>query len=210
MTSDLEEDKSRLERIKYLLVGKGLVHCVILWLLVVILALLINGLTDLLPKEFVNASYGETRSELFAVPLWKGILLYCALTPLLEETIFRIGLFGMGRDLLVKAGVKRWKAVTVFLLISALVFALYHGNLVQGNYAFWMGLVLGLGFEATGALLSNIPAHQLANLVIYLLAYAPGLYKTLTAPAFLVFYAVLGIGGCAYFIHMEGKVCKNG
>ncbi len=206
----MEERNNRFTLIKYRLVGNGFEKCVILWFLIVILALLINGLTDLLPREFVNASYGETRSELFAVPLWKGILLYCVFTPLLEEVIFRIGLFGMGRDLLLKAGVKRWKAVTVFLLISAFVFALYHGNLVQGNYAFWMGLVLALRYEATGAVLSHIPAHQLANLVIYLLAYAPGLYKTLTAPLFLVLYALLGIGGCAYFIYIEGKVCKNG
>ena len=206
----MEERNNRFTLIKYRLVGNGFEKCVILWFLIVILALLINGLTDLLPREFVNASYGETRSELFAVPLWKGILLYCVFTPLLEEVIFRIGLFGMGRDLLLKAGVKRWNAVTVFLLISAFVFALYHGNLVQGNYAFWMGLVLALGYEATGAVFSHIPAHQLANLVIYILAYAPGLYKTLTAPLFLVLYALLGVGGFAYFIYIEGKVCKNG
>ncbi len=206
----MEEKNNRFALIKYRLIGNGPEKCVILWALVVILALLINGLTDLLPKDFVNASYGETRSELFSVPLWKGILLYCFFTPFLEEVIFRVGLFGMGRDLLLKAGVKRGKAVAIFLLISALVFALYHGNLVQGNYAFWMGLVLALGYEAAGTILSNIPAHQLANLVIYLLAYAPGLYKTLTVPFFLVLYALLGIGGCAYFIYIEGKVCKNG
>ncbi len=210
MDPDLEEDRSKISKIKYLLVGNGVGKCLILWALVVVLALLINALTDLLPAEFVKASYGETKAELFSVPLWKGILLYCVLTPLLEEVIFRIGLFGMGRDLLLKAGVRRWKAVTSFLLISAIVFAIYHGNLVQGNYAFWMGLVLALGYDVTATPLSNIPAHQLANLVIYLLAYAPKLYQSLTSPLLLVIYALLGVGGCAYFIHMEGKVCKNG
>ena len=47
--------------------------------------------------------------------------------------------------------------------ISALLFGLYHGNLVQGIYAFIMGMFLALVYEWTGSFIAPVLFHMIAN-----------------------------------------------
>ena len=177
--------------------------CLLFWVLILCMALLLNGLTDLLPREFVEASYGETKKALFSVPVWKGLLVYCFFNPLVEELIFRIGLFGMGKYFMSRGGVRPWVSVSVFLLVSSLTFAIYHGNLIQGNYAFWMGLLLCLGYDALGTPFADIPAHQLANLLIYLLSFHENTYRLITSPVFLLLYGMVAVPGIYLLIRRE-------
>ena len=54
----------------------------------------------------------------------------------------------------------RWQAV----LLSSLIFAIMHFNIVQFIYAFCVGIVLALLMEHTGHLAAAILAHMAANL----------------------------------------------
>ena len=51
----------------------------------------------------------------------------------------------------------------VAVMISALLFGLYHGNLVQGIYAFIMGCLLALVYEWTGSFVAPVLFHMIAN-----------------------------------------------
>ena len=67
---------------------------------------------------------------------------YLALTlaaaPVMEEAVFRLGIYGLLRRKL------RPKAAA---FLSALAFGFYHANMIQGLYAFLLGFVLAWGYE---------------------------------------------------------------
>ena len=59
---------------------------------------------------------------------------------------------------------KKWRAI----LLSSLIFAMVHLNLVQFIYAFGMGIVLACCMEVTGHVYGAILAHMTANLIAVL------------------------------------------
>lgn len=83
------------------------------------------------------------------------LLLLCVVGPLCEELVFRVGilrpLYRHRVPALLAAG------------ISALAFAVVHGNLVQGIPAFIIGFILGLLYLRTGNLWLCLPAHIANN-----------------------------------------------
>lgn len=83
------------------------------------------------------------------------LLLLCVVGPLCEELVFRVGilrpLYRHRVPPLLAAG------------ISALAFAVVHGNLVQGIPAFIIGFILGLLYLRTGNLWLCLPAHIANN-----------------------------------------------
>lgn len=100
-------------------------------------------------EEFQNASdafYGSTLGlELIGSAL---------ITPFLEELLHRGVVFGR-----LRRRMDMWPAV----IISALVFAVLHFNIVQFIYAFLLGIVFALFVEKTGKLYPAILAHVVAN-----------------------------------------------
>lgn len=83
------------------------------------------------------------------------LLLLCVVGPLCEELVFRVGilrpLYLHRVPALLAAG------------ISALAFAVVHGNLLQGIPAFIIGFILGLLYLRTGNLWLCLPAHIANN-----------------------------------------------
>lgn len=63
-----------------------------------------------------------------------------AVAPLAEEAAFRLVLYGWLRRFM-----GYWPAA----LISALAFGMYHGNWIQGTYAFMTGMILAWGYETS-------------------------------------------------------------
>ena len=78
------------------------------------------------------------------------------LPPLVEETVFR----GLILHYLKKGGARFWAAN----LIQAALFGIYHGNLVQGIYAFCIGVLLGYLAERYSSLIIPVMVHALFNL----------------------------------------------
>ncbi len=77
------------------------------------------------------------------------------LVPLTEELIFRGLLYGRMRTRL---------QMKQAVLLSALLFAFYHGNPVQILYAFPMALLLAILYERGESLIYPILFHMGANL----------------------------------------------
>ena len=78
------------------------------------------------------------------------------IAPVIEELFFRGLIYGRLRQAM--------KPI-VAILISSLLFGIFHGNIVQGIYAFLIGFVLALVYEKTGALWLSMLGHALINTI---------------------------------------------
>ena len=74
--------------------------------------------------------------------------------PIGEELLFRGVIQGYG--------LKNFAPILAIGL-QALIFGLYHGNIIQGIYAFCMGVVLGMIAHKTGTILTSIVLHISVN-----------------------------------------------
>ena len=122
----------------------------------------------ILPAEFIyeriQLEMSDNMVELFSgimkQPL--GYLILGILAPITEEMVFRGALL---RVLLETFGhQKRWIAI----VISALIFAVIHGNVAQGTHAFIGGIALGWLYMRTRSVLPGIVLHWVNNSIAYI------------------------------------------
>lgn len=116
---------------------------------------LFNILLGMIPWDDLFAKpVAPEENTFFGIPWWARILCYEIVAPISEELVFRQVIYKRLRGIS-----PVWAAV----LISALLFGLYHGNLVQGIYAFIMGCLLALVYEWTGSFVAPVLFHMIAN-----------------------------------------------
>lgn len=111
-----------------------------------------------------------------ALPL--QILAYGILVPVAEESLFR-GIVYRFFQSRFNGSAKRH---TVAILLTSLVFALYHGNLTQGLYAFLLGLAFCFVTDC-GGLIMSIALHIGVNLTSLIGAHIPRYQTLLTRPS---------------------------
>lgn len=85
--------------------------------------------------------------------IWANIIVVGILAPIIEEYVFR--------KLLIDRTIKYGEGIAV--LTSALMFALFHGNLNQFAYAFVLGAVFAFVYVKTGDIRYTIAMHMLIN-----------------------------------------------
>ena len=110
----------------------------------------VNLISMMLAGENVAASMLGTLQQL---PMGVSLLCIAVLPGFVEEFIFRGLLYGVYRQR------RTWGAI----LASALLFGLMHMNLNQFCYAFLIGLLFCLVYEATGSLLAPMLMHMIYN-----------------------------------------------
>ena len=133
------------------MVATGFGACVTL---TVFLSMVIN----LFPSSFNK--YNELMSNFDSS---KGLLTFAyvlVIGPVSEEIIFRGAIFDR-----MHLAFPFWTAN----VIQAMFFGIYHMNLVQGIYAFLLGIVLGMVVYATGSILCSISVHILFNSTTYII-----------------------------------------
>lgn len=117
----------------------------------------------MLGLENLNAQWMEDYLELFAsagmgeegTPVI--MLVYTVLAaPVSEELAFRGVCLGK-----LRRAVPFWRAN----LLQALLFAVFHMNLMQGCYAFFLGLLLGYTVKISGSLLISAAFHMAFNFI---------------------------------------------
>ncbi|MBE5971126.1 MAG: CPBP family intramembrane metalloprotease [Lachnoclostridium sp.] len=99
--------------------------------------------------------YESVEQNLLSGTLWLQLLVLLGASPLLEEFFFRGVLYGR---------IKEWTDARKAMLITALGFGLYHANLSQGIYGFFMGLFLAWSMERFQTVKAPIIVHISANL----------------------------------------------
>ncbi|WP_434309922.1 lysostaphin resistance A-like protein [Hominifimenecus sp. rT4P-3] len=119
--------------------------------------------------------------------VWLNFLLISILAPIIEEFLFRKVIM----DRLLAYGER------AAVLVSALMFGLYHGNLYQFFYAFLVGIILGLLYARSGRLGYSIGFHILFNslgsLVSVFILEKDLLWLTMLSTVLLLTVAALGV-----------------
>lgn len=102
-------------------------------------------------------TYNEVRDSIYYGSLWMIFARTAILAPLVEEILVR-GLFYRGLSNVIGR--------IPGMVISALFFAIMHGNLLQGMYAFILGMLFAYVYDMSGRnIWAPILAHASANVI---------------------------------------------
>lgn len=99
--------------------------------------------------------YKETAAILYSPPFGQQILYSGILIPIVEEFLFRGLVFRV---------LRKWLSFPWAMLISAVGFGAYHGNLVQFVYAGICGLLLAYLYEKYNSIVVPILSHMMMNI----------------------------------------------
>lgn len=133
----------------------------ILWILGITtcISIALNNIITMSPIMEWSKSYEDTASVFYGGSLWSLLLGSALVTPILEEMLHRGVVYGR---LCKMTG--KWSAI----LLSALVFAGLHFNLVQFTYAFLLGILFAFFMDQTDCLGGPVLAHVWANTIAIL------------------------------------------
>lgn len=84
------------------------------------------------------------------------------IAPFGEELIFRGVMYHYAGNL-VEGMSNRKTAFYIANIIQALAFGIFHGNIIQGTYAFCLGLLFGYMRQRFGSIWASILAHMVVN-----------------------------------------------
>lgn len=157
--------------------------------IIVMFALISFGLNNVIvmsPLVDMSAGYAQANEGFYGSLLGIELVGSGILAPLLEELVFRGIVYGSLRKLL---GV--WQSV----VISALIFAAVHFNIVQFVYAFIVGIVLAITMECIGNVYGAIVGHMTAN-IFAVIRTELGLFSGMTDKSLSAWCISLGILFC--------------
>ena len=117
--------------------------------------LALNNLLMVSGLMYVSETYQETATLLYMPSFPVQILCIGVIVPIVEELIFRGLIYRRLRE--------RWPVFPA-MLVSALLFGIYHGNIVQGIYGAVAGLALSFIYEAYGSLKAPVFTHMVMNI----------------------------------------------
>ncbi len=126
---------------------------------VVAVGLLLNILVAKLPLEELSSGYEKANNILYNGALWLLILADVIVIPLLEELLYRGIICGQ---------LSLWYGQLPGAFFSAVLFGIFHFNIVQFLYALIMGVLLGLLFTKTNKLYLPYLSHAITNLIVIL------------------------------------------
>lgn len=150
-------------------------------LIAIIANLLISIIITFIPSSIYTSKLTESTDLALNGSIGLIILGTGFLVPILEEIIFR---YGIGYNL---SKINEKYA----LIIQAIIFGLMHGNLIQGIYATFLGLMFGYVDKKENNLLPSIIMHITINLSSVCATYLP-------INEFLFMILVIAILGISY------------
>ena len=111
----------------------------------------------------------------------------CLIDPLVEEFVFRGMIFQSMRRF----------GDSFALILSAILFAMFHGNLVQAPNAFLMGLVIGYFVLYSGSLWVGVIIHMVNNILSFAMdligTVLPAEYQAVFTLCIFAFYLISGL-----------------
>lgn len=126
------------------------------------LAVFLNYLFMYLGITSLSSTYDSVSRSQYGVTFISGLMIYGIISPLVEEIIFRGIIFNR---------LKRIFPITISFIVGALLFGIFHGNIVQGIYGTIMGLFIIWVYDRYETILAPIVVHVVANVGVYVLNY---------------------------------------
>lgn len=111
------------------------------------LNLLISGIILLIPQN-VQEQYNSSVGYISSLSVWSLLFAVGIFAPLIEEIFFRYFMVGILKEKPILA-----------ILFPAILFGISHGNLVQGIYAFVLGVIFAIIYLKTDNLWYTILLH---------------------------------------------------
>ncbi len=139
--------------------------------------------------------YQEVSSLLYSGGIWMELILMAIFAPCVEELLFRGLIFRRLRT---------YCTFPVALVVSALLFGVYHGNVVQGVYAFLLGMAMAFVYERFRTIWAPIVFHGSANLISVVVTEIPQISNWLDAHVFSVMLITIALAlGTLYLIQFN-------
>ena len=159
-------------------------------LLIIFLALgcqfFISGGISLLQTIFQDAflDYSETIDGILSGNPYVVAIFAIVVAPIAEELVFRGVVF---------AKLRRVTAIWTANIIQAALFGIYHMDLVQGIYAFVLGMILGYMVIKFKTIIASVALHMFVNgSAFIIMAFTPSIIT-------YVLFLVIG-GGILYYV----------
>lgn len=143
-----------------------------------------NMLFRLLYLTEISARYSETARAQYQIPFVYGLILYGLISPLSEELLFRG---------LIYRRMKQYFPVKWAILLSALFFGLYHGNLVQALYGTILGAMIAYVYEVSGDFKIPVFAHAVANCTVFFMTYRADVMDAVSVPVNCAIFMIISI-----------------
>lgn len=122
------------------------------------------GLTGLVEW---SAGYQDVAKQQYSVVFGAGMVLFGLISPITEEIVFRGLIFNRMR---------RYFPHVAAVIVSGVLFGVYHGNLVQGVYGGCMGILMAYLYERIHSFFIPCLFHATANLMVYTIAQSAALH----------------------------------
>lgn len=148
-------------------------------------SLSLNILLSLTGLVRTSASYQDVAKQQYSVVFGAGMVLYGLISPVTEEIVFRGMIFNRMR---------RYFPHAAAVIVSGILFGVYHGNLVQGLYGGCMGIMMAYLYERMHSFFVPCLFHATANLIVYVVAQNPTLHgQVFTLPGCVALLAVSAV-----------------
>ena len=148
-------------------------------------ALAVNILFSVIGFTGSSATYEQVAEKQFALPIWAGIILYGIVSPVAEEIVFRGIVYNrMHRQY------GKWIAI----IGSALLFGVYHGNVVQALYGFILGVLIAVMYEKYGSFAVPVILHSAANIFVYVVTSITGVADMVMTWPVMLICIILSVG----------------
>lgn len=118
------------------------------------MSIALNNLITMSPLVGLSEEYQNASDAFYGGSILVELLSAALITPYLEELLHRGVIFGRLRNM-----VGMWPAI----ILSSLIFAVLHFNIVQFVYAFIFGIILAIFAEKSKGLYAPVIAHVVAN-----------------------------------------------
>ena len=143
----------------------------------------LNILLTLTGLVQASVSYQDVAQRQYGVAFGAGVVLFGLISPVTEEIVFR----------LIFNRLRRYCPHVVAVVLSGVMFGVYHGNLAQGVYGGCMGVLMAYLYERMHSFFIPCLFHGTANLVVYLIAHNTVLHGK-----------VFTVTGCAGLLLLSG------
>lgn len=145
-----------------------------------------------------SQSFDAVYEQQYGVQFVIGLILYGVISPFAEEAVFRGLLYNR---------MKRFFSMGIAIVLSALLFGCYHGNVVQAVYGTILGIVIAYLYEIMGGFEVPVLFHGMANVSVYVLSYGNRMSGMAPIVAWIMAVIALLISVILFYYIRRG--CRN-
>lgn len=143
-----------------------------------------------------SENYRKVLESQYSCNIFIGIIVYVIIGPFAEELLFRGVIY---------TTLRRYTYLVMAVIASAAAFGIYHGNIVQGIYAFIFGCIAAFAYEYYGSFFAAVAVHALQNLIAYIGTYTVFRNEYILSWPFVIVMTVVFSGSLFSLIIFKDK-----